>query len=118
MRQTHFVQRQESFLDVAVNPGFIAIMRPLGAFLDHCAKLGIAGYMKTILPDGLGERFGQMKPIERQDRSILRFDPERLLVFTRVGHREYAVGIGFQQQVNLYGHTRPLSLIAPFASLG
>ena len=57
-----------------------------------------------------------MELIERQNRPLLRLDPEGLLVFPRVGHGKDAVGISVQEQVDVDRHDRTLTSIAPNAS--
>jgi hypothetical protein len=54
MRQTHVVQLQKCLFDLAVDPCLTPVACAFGTFADHRTKIGIAGDMKTILPDGFG----------------------------------------------------------------
>jgi hypothetical protein len=106
VRQAHAVQRHERLFDIAVDPCLAAIIDLFGAGADDRTEIGVCRYPKPVLADGFCQRFGKMKAIEWQDRPMLRFDPESLFVIARVGHGEYAVRIGFQQQVYVDSHAR------------
>jgi hypothetical protein len=117
------VQGDEGLFDIAIDPGFPTMLDALGTASDYGCKIDIGGDLKPILPYRLCERFGKVKAIQRQNRPVFRFDPKCLFIVTRIGHREDAMGIGFQQQVDIdrqifLPKALVLTLIAPFASLG
>jgi hypothetical protein len=53
MRHARIVQRQEGFLDIRVDPCFMAVMRRLGTCVDHLRKAAVGGDYETVLPDCL-----------------------------------------------------------------
>jgi hypothetical protein len=116
MGQPQPVQVQKGGFDFAVDPCLAPAIDAFGAQADDPGKIAVDADDETVLPDRLRQRFGNMELIERQNRPLLRLDPEGLLVFPRVGHGKDAVGISVQEQVDVDRHDRTLTSIAPNAS--
>lgn len=94
MRQPQMVKPQKCVFDIGVDPGFLPAFGAFRTQADHARKVAVASHNKTVLPYGFGERFRDVKAIERQDRTMLWLNPERFLILTRIRHGENAVGIG------------------------
>jgi hypothetical protein len=52
------MQLQERLFDFSIDPCITPVACAFGTFIDDRTKIGIAGNMEPILPDGFGERFG------------------------------------------------------------
>jgi hypothetical protein len=98
------MQHAKRRLDICVDPRLIAVRRNRSAGVDHSRKCGIGGDAKSVLPDCFGQRLRHAEPRQRQYRAPFRLDPIGGGIITRIGHREYAVGIAAQQQVDVDGH--------------
>lgn len=94
MCQAQMVEPQKCVFDIGVDPGFLPAFGAFRTQADHTRKVRVARHNKTVLPNGFGERFRDMKAVKRQDRTTFWFDPEGFLILTRIRHGENAVGIG------------------------
>lgn len=90
-------------LNICIDPGLVAVRRNLRTSVDHLRKCGIGGDVKPVLPDSFGQRLRHTKPAQRQYRPPFRLDPIGIGIVTRISHREHAVRIAAQQQVDVDG---------------
>jgi hypothetical protein len=104
MGKTNLMQMAITLLDRGIDPGGGTIHRRLRTQRDNTGKIPIGGNMKPLLPNGLGQRMGQMKAIQRQDRPPLRLNPIDFLRRPIVGHGKDANGISLQQQHRVDRH--------------
>jgi hypothetical protein len=98
-----FVQAAESLLDIRINPSVQPIGLRFGARGNDPRKSGVSGDNKTVLPNSFGKRLRHSKAIQRHDRPQFRFNPKSFGVITGVRHREYAIGVGLKQQIQIDG---------------
>jgi hypothetical protein len=94
-----------------VDPGRGAIRRTFRAERQHLREGAVGGDAEAVAPDDPGQRAGQMKAVERQDRAPFGFDPVdviRIAVIriAVIRHREYANGISLQQDERVDHHSR------------
>ena len=104
MRQALGVQHPKCRLDIGVDPGFITVRRNRCTSIDHLRKRRIGGDAKPVLPDRFRQRLRHAKSSQRQYRPPFRLDPISVGIIARVSHREHAVRIAAQQQVDVDGH--------------
>jgi len=96
-----FVQAQVARLDSIADPGAATVATRAGAGCHDFGKGSIAGNPEAIPPDRLGQRPGQMKCVQRQNRTAARLDPEDLGVVTRICHRKNSAAVRQYQQVGI-----------------
>ena len=70
-----------------------------GATVDDAFEIAVDAYVEAVLPDRLGQAFGDVEGIERDDAARFRPHPEDFRVSRALGHREDARRIGLQQKV-------------------
>lgn len=103
MRQALVVKHAKRSLDIGVDPRLVTVRRNRSAGIDHLRKGDIGSDAKPVLPDSFGQRLRHTKPAQRQYRAPFRLDPIGIGIITRISHREHAVGIAAQQQVDVDG---------------
>lgn len=108
------MQHRNSLFDLVVDPGGRPVFRGLGAKADNLVERAIDGGFEPLRTQGLGERAGKAKILERQDTALARLDPIDLRRLAPVCHREDTRGISLQQQrgIERFGHgtiLQPLS---------
>ncbi len=108
MGKTNLVQMPIGPLDRPVDPGRRPVGRSLRTQRDHPREIAIGRHRKPLLPDHLRQRMRQMKPIERQDRPLLRLHPIDILRRAVVRHRKHPDAIGLQQHQRIDHHPRQL----------
>jgi hypothetical protein len=82
VRHAHAMQLAKCRFNIAVDPGFLPVLRALRTGLDDRGKAGIRRHNETVLLYRFGERFRYMDAIQRQYRSGLGLYPKRIPVFT------------------------------------
>ena len=81
--------------DLVVDPGLLT----LGAGAYDRFERAVGDHPEAIRPHRLGEAARDDEPVEREDATLLRLDPEQVLGVATFGHRKDADGIGPEQDV-------------------
>ena len=97
MGVTESVEQIVALLDLAVDPGFLA----LRAIVHDGGEHLIVSYGEGARPDRLAKRAGHAEAVEGDDRAAARLHPEDLVGVATVRHRKHADGVGAQQQVRI-----------------
>ena len=97
------MQHAKCRLDIRVDPRLVTVGRYRCTKVDHLRKGRINSDAKPVLPYRFGQRLRYAKPLQRQYRPPFRLDPIGIGIVTRIGHREHAVRIAAQQQVDVDG---------------
>ncbi len=84
--------------DSPADPAFGMAGARRGAGGHYLGEGRVAGDAELVLRQHLGERARAVEMVERQDRPLLRLDPEDIGIIARIRHREYPAAIGGQQQ--------------------
>jgi len=108
MRVSAPVQFAKGMLNIGIDPRVLPPLIFGGACRDHARKHGIRRHTEPVLSYGFGQRLGQFKPIQRQNRSHFRLDPKCIGVIARIGHGEDAACIGPHQQIEIDGQNAVL----------
>ncbi len=98
MGMAHAEQSFVARTDHRVDPRRRPVVGGFGAQRRHRGKGGVGGDAETFGEQQLAQAARQVKAIERQDRAQPRFDPMDRRVVRPVGHREYPLRIGAEQQ--------------------
>src|SRR5206468_994657 len=97
MSMPGLVQRQHRPLELAVDPGLLAV----GAGGDHRREVLVVPDLEAPGAKRAPERARQMETVERKDRAVARLDPEQVGGLAAVRHREDSGGITLQQQARV-----------------
>ncbi len=104
MRMAKLVQADKRLFDIGIDPCVAPLVGRLCAAGDYPGKCCVRRHTKALLPDCLGQRFGQVKAIKRENRAALRLYPECVGIIARIRHRENAAGISAHEQIKVDGH--------------
>ena len=103
MGMARAVQADVGLHDPFADPGFRMIRAGLRAGADDLFERAVDRHGKAIGAQHLAQAFGDMQPIQRNDRPVARLNPEYLGVFALVSHREDAAAIGQQKGLDRDG---------------
>jgi hypothetical protein len=102
MRLPHRMQLLVARRDAVADPAFTAAVAARGGTGIHdIGESCIAGEREALAPQRAGKRARQVEPVERQDGSLARFDPEYLGIVTMIGHGKDAAAVGEHQQFGI-----------------
>src|SRR5690606_7897417 len=105
MAMPDFEEPGIGFADRLVDPGAFPLRPLLGAAFDDAGEIAVEGNLENTLADGLGEAFGYVESIERDDPARLRPDPEHFRVLGAFRHGKDTRRIGSQQKIGRYAGT-------------
>lgn len=110
------VQLKIGGLYVMADPGRRAIRHRLSAKRENRAERAIGRYPEAFTPDRPGQRMGQAKAVQRQDRPLFGLHPIDFVRVAIIRHREDADGISLQQEKRVDGHR--MTAVEAFARRG
>lgn len=100
----HTKKLHAGFLNRAVDPAFRPVWRRRRAMSQDGGKIPVRGHAKPVLADRLAQGAREVNGVERQYRALFWLHPENFRIVPAVRHREYAHGIGAQQDVEIDRH--------------
>jgi hypothetical protein len=96
MGMTHGMKPPACLENRPVDPGFVAILRGLGAESHDVIEGPVRRHLEAAVADDLAQRVRHMKGVEWNDRPATRLNPEDVRIICRVRHRKDPDGIGTQ----------------------
>ncbi len=93
------MQRRVAFLNAGVDPGGLAAFRWLRTSGNDGRKGEVDADGESIAAHNGAQLSGRAQPIERNNPALARFDPVKRRIIGAFRHREYASGIGLEQEV-------------------
>jgi len=97
MRVARAVKRKHCALQLGIDPRLLAI----GARCNHLREIAVASDTEPARANGSIKRAREVEPVERNDRAVPGLNPEEIVRFAAVGHREDARRIALEQQTRI-----------------